>query len=134
MGSKSVENMGKNAQNQSYFNINVNGMIVKTTGDTLIWNAIRTRTWTQGEATQQWADDVYEITGTASGQRANGIPYTMTITQPLVKALDCQWISAGKMDIQPTGYNLRSIDFGNGNCDNNATVTINGNTYNITLN
>lgn len=133
MGSKTVTNMGLNASNQSYFNISVTGKIIKAnTTDSIMWNSTRTRTWIQGEATQPWADDVYEITGSGSGQNKNGA-FTMTIIQPLVKELGCQWITSGKVELQPAGKLLRTIDFGNGGCDNTATVLINGNTYTITL-
>ena len=135
LGSRTVTNMGHNAQNQTYFNINVNGLIIKAnTQDSVIWNSSRVRTWTMGEATSTWADDVYEVTGNASGQKANGQTWTMSITSPLKRDLSCNWISAGTIELQPTGKPLRTIDFGNGTCDNQATVTINGTAYNITLN
>lgn len=132
MGTKSVTNMGHNAAGQSYFNIAVNGIIVKVSGDSIIWNSNRTRTWTQGESTMAKMDDVYEITGSASGTK-NGNSYTMTIIQPLVRALACDWISSGKMELQPSGALLRTIDFGAGTCDDQATVTIGGTVYTITL-
>jgi hypothetical protein len=135
MGSKTVENMGKNANNQTYFDIDVNGLIIKaTTGDSIIWNTNRERTWVQGEGTSAWADDIYHISGSGNGKRANGNTWTMNIIQPLVKDLSCNWISAGVIELQPTGKALRTINFGNGNCDNQATVTINGGTYTINLN
>lgn len=132
MGTKSVTNMGHNAAGQSYFNIVVNGTIVKPSGDSIIWNSNRTRTWTQGESTMMKADDVYQITGTASGTKGS-TSYTMNITQPLVRALACDWISAGEMELQPSGALLRVINYGSGTCDNQATVTIGGTVYNITL-
>ena len=58
----------------------------------------------------------------------------MSITSPLKRDLSCNWISAGTIELQPTGKPLRTIDFGTGTCDNQATVTINGTIYNITLN
>jgi len=135
LGNRTVHNMGKNGNNQTYFTISVNGLIIKAnTLDSVIWNSNRVRTWVQGEATQAWSDDVYEVTGTANGQKANGQTWTMTIVQPLVRDLSCNWISAGTIELQPTGKALRTIDFGNGSCDNQATVTINGNVYTITLN
>lgn len=135
LGSRTVSNMGHNANNQTYFNIAVNGLIIKAnTLDSVIWNSNRVRTWIQGEGTPTWADDVYEITGSGNGQRANGNTWTMNIIQPLVRDLSCNWISAGTMELQPTGKALRTIDFGNGACDNEATVTINGNVYTITMN
>ncbi|HNB81034.1 MAG TPA: hypothetical protein PLP34_02895 [Chitinophagaceae bacterium] len=134
MGSKSVSNMGHNAAGQTYFQVNVNGLVVKAlTGDSISWTSTRTRTWTQGESTiGDKTDDVYEITGSASGTKGS-TSYTMTIVQPLVKALSCGYISKGIMEIQPSGKLLRSIDFGNGTCDNTAQVTIGGNVYTITL-
>lgn len=133
LGTKTVTNMGLNAANQSFFNITVNGLIIKAvTMDSVTWNSTRTRTWIQGEATQSWLDDVYEITGSGSGQNSKG-SYTMTVIEPLVKEIACQWITSGKVELQPSGKLLRTIDFGNGACDNSATVLINGNTYTITL-
>jgi hypothetical protein len=133
LGTKTVTNMGLNASSQTYFTITVAGKIVKGgSNDSLTWNSNRTRTWIQGEATQTWTDDVYEITGNGSGVNKNG-NYTMTIIQPLVREIGCKWFTAGTLEFQPTGKLLRTINFGNGSCDNDATVLINGVTYNITL-
>lgn len=135
LGSKTIQNMGHNSSNQTYFTITINGLIIKaTTGDSIIWNQNRVRTYTAGENTANKLDDVYSITGSGTGTKANGISYTMTITQPLVKAISCSWIEAGEIQIQPTGGNLKTINYGNGTCDDQATVTINGATYPITLN
>ncbi len=135
LGSKTVTNMGHNASNQMFFNISVNGLIIKAvTNDSVIWNQTRVRTFLQGESTQSKMVDVYQITGSGTGQRANCTPYTMTITQPLIKALACGWIQQGVIEVQPNGGYLRTLDYGNGNCDNQAIITINGVTYNITLN
>ncbi|MBK7762770.1 MAG: hypothetical protein IPI46_05275 [Bacteroidetes bacterium] len=134
LGSKTVSNLGTNTSNQTHFSIVVNGLIIKAlTGDSVVWNSTRTRTWVGGEATiGDKSDDVYEITGSASGTKGS-TAYTMTIIQPLVKAVACGYISKGVMEVQPSGKLLRSIDFGNGTCDNIAQVTIGGNVYTITL-
>lgn len=134
LGSKTVSNMGYNTNGQTFFNIVVNGLIIKSTGDSVSWNQNRVRTWIAGENTSAKIDDVYEITGSGSGTRANGNTYTVTITQPLVRALACQWIQSGEISIQPVGGNTRVLNFGNGTCDDQATVSINGTTYTITLN
>ncbi len=133
MGTKTVTNMGKNSANQSYFSIQVNGLIVKAiTNDTISWTSNRVRTWIQGESTPVRLDDVYQITGSASGTKG-GNSYTATIIQPLVKAVDCDYISAGVQTIQVAGKLPRSIDYGNGSCDNTAQVTIGSNVFTITL-
>jgi hypothetical protein len=135
LGTKTVTNMGHNANNQMYFTISVNGLIIKAnTNDSVIWNQNRVRTFLVGENTPSKMDDIYRITGNGTGQRANGTPYSMTITQPLIKALSCQWIQQGEIQVQPSGAALRTLNYGGGNCDNQATLTVNGNTINITLN
>lgn len=135
LGSKSVQNMGTNSNGQSYFTVTVNGLIIRAvTLDSVIWNSNRVRTWLQGESTPTRTDDVYSITGSGSGSRPNGTSYTTNITQALVREIGCKWFTSGKVDIQPSNKPLRSLDYGNTGCDNAATVTINGVTYNITLN
>jgi hypothetical protein len=135
LGTKTVTNMGHNGQGQSYFTINVAAQIIKANNaGTITWNSNRTRTWIAGESTAIKLDDEYSITGSGSGTKANGNTYTVTITTPLIKALNCNWIKQGVMDITPSNKPVRSINFGTGTCDNQAVVTINGTNYNITLN
>jgi hypothetical protein len=38
------------------------------------------------------------------------------------------------MELTPEGKSKRIIDFGNGNCDNKATITIDGNKFQFDLN
>lgn len=135
MGSKQVTNMGHNSSGHLYFNIMVNGQVIKAiTQDTILWNQNRVRTYLQGDSTQTKLDDIYSITGSGSGQKANGTTYTMTITSPLIKDMSCDWIKQGSVEIQPNGGALRLLDFGNGTCDDQATITVNGVSHPITLN
>jgi hypothetical protein len=135
LGTKTVTNMGHNANGKIYHSVIVNGLIIKAiTGDSITWNSARTRTWILGDNTSTKTDDEFQITGSGSGQKANGNTYTMLITQPLIKARACDWIKAGEIQVTPSTGNIKTVNYGNGNCDDQATVTINGNTYNITLN
>ena len=84
-----------------------------------------------------WSHARIQIDGSGSGTR-NGENFSSTATA-MVRDFNCSvgnrhpWIS-GTLDYQPPSPKfLRHIDFGNGGCDLDATVTINGNTYNITL-
>ena len=81
----------------------------------------------------KWTDDVYSITGTASGTGFDGTAFTSNITNPLIVALNCHWIEKGTIVFTPSGKLPRTIDFGNGDCDANATITIAGATFNIVL-
>jgi hypothetical protein len=79
-------------------------------------------------------DDTYSITGSASGTVASGNSYTIAITQALVRKMSCYWFESGKVEVAPAGRLTRTLDYGSSGCDNKATVTIAGNTYNILLN
>ncbi len=135
-GSKTVTNGGHNSNGNLFFNISVNGLITAPGGQTLDWNSTRVREWTQGESTIfDWTDDVYQITGTASGNSFLGKNFTASISSPLVVALNCRWIKDGDLEFTPAGLYTRYIDYGHigGNCDRLAKVTINGYDFIIEL-
>lgn len=73
-------------------------------------------------------DDEYSISGTSSGKNRDGRNFTTTITSPLIKKASCKWITSGTLDLTPDGYKTRTVDFGNGTCDDDATFTVNGQT------
>jgi hypothetical protein len=101
----------------------------------LQWEGTRTITQTAGILTPlNHLDDVYSVTGSAAGVNRKGKAYTMNISTPLVKRASCSWVESGKVDITPEGLAVRTIDYGNGTCDSQATITINGNTFTFTMN
>jgi hypothetical protein len=133
-GTKTVTNMGRNSAGNLTYSIHVAGSIIKADGSgTISWTSDRTREWVAGEGTSTRYDDVYHITGSASGTSAAGVSYTATITTPLEVALDCRWIRSGTVSFTPGTKPTRIIDYGTGACDRVATVTVSGRTYNITL-
>lgn len=135
-GSKTVTNAGKNSSGHTYFNIDVVGHIISPQGATLDWTSARVREWVDGEGTIWWIDDVYHITGTASGNSFGGEDFSAQITEPLVVDLSCVspsplnpkpvYLRDGILEFTPDGKYTRVIDYGyeNGDCDNKAKVTI----------
>jgi hypothetical protein len=77
-------------------------------------------------------DDEYTITGNGSGVNRKGNAYTLTIQDPLVVKIACKYITQGIIEFVNSKKTLE-IDYGNGSCDDDATITINGVTYNIKL-
>lgn len=79
------------------------------------------------------------ITGNATGTTVKGDNFTANVTSQLIRDFGACTISGrhpfiqGAIDFTPGSKATRHIDYGNGSCDLNATVTIKGNTYNITL-
>lgn len=137
-GTKTITNMGQNSAGNTYFTIDIeNAMITFPNGtDEISYESNRVREWVVGESTQGLLgilDDEYDITGTASGINRDGRSYTMTITSPLRVAVLCRYVKQGTIEIQPEDLHLRTVDFGDGDCDAKASVEINGNTYNFVM-
>lgn len=131
---KTVTNMGHNDNGNLHYAINVSSAVITLyTGETITWTSQRDREWIEGEPTLLPFDDKYSITGSASGTDRLGQPFTVTITNPLIFKFGCPWIIQGTMEIQHGSNPVATLDYGDGTCDNNATVTVNGNTYNIEL-
>lgn len=124
-GTKLVVNKGLNAAGHIYFTIDVTGQItLADNGDVITWSSKREREWLEGWNTAAWSDDVYGITGTGSGLKADGNSYTMSITKQLVRKVACHQFVQGTMEFVLANKPTRTIDFGTGACDNEATVTV----------
>jgi hypothetical protein len=83
-------------------------------------------------------DDIFQITGGARGEsNRNGslINWERTIlpVEPIIKKFTCHWLVKGQVKIERTNKPTAVLDYGNGDCDNLATVTVNGVTHNIVL-
>lgn len=138
-GTKTVTNNGRNANGNLTFTIVINGSIIWASqygGGTSTHISNRMREWIAGENTiLNWADDVYKISGTASGTNRIGGNYTMNTVTPLRIRIGYRYFTEGIVDFTPAGKATREIDYGylNGAEDNLARVTINGYTFTVTL-
>ena len=133
VGTQIITNGGLTGGHKT-FTLSVVGGNVGMPVGSISWNSSRTITWVAGDTTLDPTDDVYQITGTASGANVNGDLFTSAISSPLVIANSCPYIESGVITITTFTNKTRTIDFGvAGNCDNKATVTIDSTTYNINL-
>jgi hypothetical protein len=133
-GSRVLTNMGYNEDENLWFTIEIEGLItLAENGGTISWNASKEREWIEGSNTRPRRDDVYLITGTASGIRLSGLSWTKEIIIPLRRELNCRFFVSGSVEITPENRPVRLLDYGDGECDNVATVTINGRTITIHL-
>lgn len=138
IGTKNLTNRGHNAAQHMNWDVTVNGQVIKANGQgTVQWQSTRNREWLAGETIPNttWSDDVYGVTGTATGTSANGTPFTVQITSQIIRKISCpKHFVSGTLDFTPGSKPVRHVDFSppnNGACDNIATVTINGNTYTV---
>jgi len=135
-GQKTVMNMGYNTFGHMWFHIVINGQLTDSENRTMTWSSTRDREWTAGESTSgpgDWSDDEYVITGSANGTNFEGNSFNVTITNGLHIALNCPYVKQGSFDLTPSGKATRTLDFGNGTCDAEANVTVNGTTFPIVL-
>ena len=132
------------------WNISANISITKSNSETISWTCNRTKelinsndnTCYNGQYVGiNWTKAKIKLNGTASGVNAKNENYTAVATD-LVRDFTCSPDAAhphrhpftsGKIAYTPGSRPTRTIDYGNGACDLNATVTINGATYAITL-
>jgi len=152
---KTVTNTTANGFNPATTNetwsISANIKITKANGNVITWDCNRTTTLLntsdsnvyRGSAIPiAWTLARIEVNGAANGTRLSGAESFSATATNMVRDFTCSpigsggkhpWIS-GTLDYQPPSPKyLRHIDFGTGTCDLNATVTINGATYDITL-
>ncbi len=111
----------------------VGGKITFEDGTFATREMTRNRKWVSGMRTPFFIwDDEFEITGNASGTRRNGVGYSATITNPILMKMACRWFVSGTIEMV-SNNNTIIIDYGDGECDNIATVTVNGETQEITI-
>jgi hypothetical protein len=123
------------------FTIDINAKLTRPNGNYTEWYSHKLITQTYGNTTTTPLDDVLEVEGNASGKakRANlAVAWQAEITNPLIKRFTCRWISQGTVKISRQNLAANSqwvgvLDYGNGNCDDRATLNLNGMTYQITL-
>ncbi|HEV8273682.1 MAG TPA: hypothetical protein VGQ04_20360 [Chitinophagaceae bacterium] len=116
--------------------------LTKPNGNYVEWNSTKTITQLEGTCTPFiQLDDIYKIDGGGYGKVKRGdllIAWNSEITDPLVKKFSCRWLVKGVIRIARLNLTTNSpwvatINYGNGDCDNKAVVTINGVAHNITL-
>lgn len=104
----------------------VNGKITAPDGRYWLHSGIMYVVQTAGSSTPyNTLDDVFSITGNRTVTNAGGASRTSTVLTALQKKAICANIDKGTVKIQgPNHYAI--IDFGDGTCDNLATLSIDG--------
>ncbi|MEZ4774334.1 MAG: hypothetical protein R3D00_14210 [Bacteroidia bacterium] len=119
---------------QPVFNILVTSAeLTSEKGETITWSSRRKTTLISGAGDLDPSNNVYSITGTASGVARNDVAFDVEITEPMVLDATCGFISSGIVVLTPEGKTARTIDYGDGTCDKEATVSIGDFTTTISL-
>ena len=132
-GTKIITNNGKNAAGRFNFNVEVSDAKITSSGKVISFSSENNIEWIEGAGTRTASDDWFSITGSANGTASNGQDVAITIVKPLIVKAGCRFIVAGSADIKAGSHPTSTLDYGQGECDNKATVTVSGETKEITL-
>lgn len=133
-GTRILKNKGHNSSGHINWDVTVDGSIVLASGEgTITYQAAHNSEMIEGENTMDYSDNVFSITGSANGTAITGQAYSSVITTPLISKSTCAYFVSGVVEITPAVQPLRTLNYGNGECDNKATVTVSGITFDITL-
>jgi hypothetical protein len=140
-GTHKITNTSTNSVSRQFTADVIDAKLSRPNGDYTQWNSHKVITQTEGLTSPDPRDDVFSITGSAHGQVKRGtllVAWESSVTEPLIKRFNCHWIVKGKVRTVRINTTINSpwvavLDFGDGNCDNQAVITINGTAHNITL-
>jgi hypothetical protein len=98
-------------------------------GRTITFTSNKTRTYDR-KGTLAPNDDDITIEGSSSGMGSDGKGFSAVIGTPILIKNSCGRQNrvpvAGIVHVTPTGKSLRTVNYGNGTCDREYTVTIDG--------
>ena len=142
-GKHIITNTGSTAPPVRKYKVEViDGKLSAANGDYTEWNSIKTITQFEGLLTHDISlDDAFKIEGASQGRVRRGnllVGWESATIEPLVRRVTCRWIVKGRVRTARLNSPANSpwvafLDFGNGLCNDQATLTINGRTTQITL-
>lgn len=107
---------GTNGKHQIIFRL-TDGLITlndTVNVSTIFFESEYTFTWEEGQSTPALhEDDIFSVSGTASGRSVDQYAFEIMISDPLIDALDCFWIVSGTHQITVPGASVvtGSIDY-----------------------
>ena len=128
---KNVEGGGSILRERS--NENSNPQSTKTFDVTVTWPdglfaskvGVKVREMIEGQSTSAWGDNVFLITGNWTFTRRNGNVLSAKIIKELRRELACKFLVSGTIELSKN-LDTAILDYGEGECDDLATVSING--------
>jgi len=134
-GTKTFINTGKNDNGNIVFHVTLeDGKVINPDGKEITREFEHQKEWVAGAETPRVRiDDEFMVTGSATGVDRKGRVFTRTIINPLHRKNTCRWRVAGSIEIQTEGMPTAILDYGDGECDRKATVTVGEETWEILL-
>ncbi len=134
-GKHSVQNTSSPGSNSRSFTTTIENakLLNVNSGHWVAWSSEKAYTQVEGNGTPWWPiDDVFHISGSSRGEWSTGKSWVAETTDPLVKKFTCHWIVDGTVRFKVNNTE-GVLEYGDGTCDNTATITVNGNTRTVSL-
>jgi len=113
--------------------IDLNLTVTTPNGGVYLRTGQRVREFTEGYNTPNiLIDNVFSITGSWTTTLPTGNVQVATITSAVIAKWNCMHIVSGTINFTRNG-NVAVLDYGNGTCDDDATITINGTIHQVHL-
>jgi len=133
-GVKEYRYLGRNLQGNHRWHVEVSdGLVITPDGAKITWESERENELIQGGDDFDPTNNVYSITGEARGTNRDERAFEAMIKEALIIKAGCPNITKGVLDITPEELKTRSVDYGDGSCDDDAVVTIGNKSYEIKL-
>ena len=140
-GTHKIANTSSSNTTRQYTVDVTDARLTKPSGNYVEWRNHKVITQIEGLLTVVPLDDIFRIEGSASGKVKRGallVAWESNILEPLIKKFNCRWIVKGTTRTVRANSTANSpwiavLNFGDGTCDNQAVITINGISHQITL-
>lgn len=134
LGSRTILRERENENGNPQFTHSLDLTVIWPNGVEASRNGTKIREWIEGVGTGVFSDNVFEVTGNWTTTFVNGNSHTYDVLTPLRREVVCTYFVSGTVDVQRTNFD-GTFNYGNGDCDNQATFTFNNGTeIDITLN
>lgn len=127
-GVRRLENTSATSESAPQYTITLTGgKLTFTDGTTITREVNKVRTWNRQSNP---LDDTITLTGTASGSKRDGTTYNVEILEAITFKRGCLsnrvFIPVSGSKLITSGADTALLDYGDGTCDNLATLSING--------
>ena len=127
MGSRSILKELSNENGNPQFTHDLDVTVIWPNGAQASREGTSIREWVEGFGSGTFSDNVFEITGNWTATFVNGNTHSYEILTPLRREVICIYFVSGSFNVQRTNFG-GVFDYGDGECDNQATFTFNNGT------
>jgi hypothetical protein len=124
IASRSILKELSNENGNPQFTHNLSITVIWPNGAQASREGTRIREWVEGFGSGVFSDNVFEITGSWTATFVNGNTHAYEVILPIRREASCTYYVSGSFNVQRTNFG-GVFDFGEGECDNQATFTFN---------